>query len=67
MGRQLNLFQGTNIDLKSVITKAQEDWEDSTPYIKEAYSVLMDNEAFWAYPEHYSFSRVLGWTVLGTA
>jgi len=67
MEKQLKLNFGSNFDLKSVVAKAHEDWESSTPPVKAAYDLLMGNESFWSYPEHYSFSRVPGWTVLGSA
>ena len=67
MEKQLKLNFENNFDLKSVAVRAYEDWERTTPPIKAAYDLLMNNEDFWDYPEHYTFSRVPGWTVLGSA
>ena len=53
--------------LQNKINKSIEKWDSYDPLIKASYNALMENEAFWSYPDHLSFQKVPGWHTLGNA
>ena len=53
--------------LQAAAEKATLKWKDFNPLIQDSYDMLMTSEDFWEYPGHYTFNRVPGWHLLGSA
>ena len=53
--------------LQTAAQAATIKWKDYPPLVQASYDTLMTNEDFWEYPGHYTFTRVPGWHLLGSA
>ena len=55
------------INLTEAVEVANKSWDSMNPYVSMAYEDLMANEAYWSYPSHHEFSRLVHWHQLGNA
>jgi len=55
------------INLPEAIAYVNRTWGSLPPIVATAYENLMLNEAYWNYPTHYEFSRLVNWHHLGSA
>ena len=55
------------INLTEAVEVANRSWDNMNPYVSMAYEDLMANEAYWSYPSHLQFSRLVHWHQLGIA
>ena len=55
------------INLTEAVEVANKSWDSMNPYTSMAYEDLMANEAYWSYPSHLQFSRLVHWHQLGNA
>ena len=55
------------INLTEAVEVANRSWDNMNPYVSMAYEDLMANEAYWSYPSHLQFSRLVHWHQLGNA
>ena len=55
------------INLPEAIAYVNRTWGSLPPIVDTAYHNLMRNEAYWEYPSHHEFSRLVNWHHLGNA